>query len=71
MMIFFKPLIGKKMKLTKITVFYRFKLTSHYVVSVFMNIPFVTNHVGDSGENIPMTKDKMGNTAEIQASVRQ
>ena len=36
-----------------------------------MNIPFVTNHVGDSGENIPMTKDKMGNTAEIQASVRQ
>ena len=36
-----------------------------------MNIPFVTNHVGDSGENIPITKDKMGKTAEIQASVRQ
>ena len=63
-MIIFKPLLKNK-TCQNYTFFTDFNSLRS------MNIPFVTNHVGDSGENIPMTKDKMGNTAEIQASVRQ
>ena len=34
-------------------------------------VPFVTSHVGDSGDSNPEINDKIGNVAEIHASVRQ
>ena len=34
-------------------------------------VPFVTSHVGDSGDSNPEINDKIGNIAEIHASVRQ